>query len=231
MRTRLALAALGLSALAAAPALALQIESPGTACTQPDYGEFWEQSSLCPSSTNVWQRPAFQFGASTSQTCAAGLAGMVQWTGTAASPNNKLEFCNGTSWYAIATPDTGILFGATATAANPSRTGDAGTGFFSDTAATVEVALAGVEALRVTATGSVGIGTATPAHKLEVNGSVNLSSIAKGYYIAGNKVLFQPASDTTSLAVGPSALAAQALANLGNTAVGGGVLFATTTGP
>lgn len=77
------------------------VQTPGAACTQPDYGAFWEQSSICPSGTNTWQRPAYQFGASTSQTCNAGLAGMLQWTGTAASPNNTFEYCNGTSWMAV----------------------------------------------------------------------------------------------------------------------------------
>ncbi len=82
------------------PVRAQQIRTTGTACTGPDFSS-WEQSSLCPSGSSTWQRPAYQLGASTSQTCNAGLSGMLQWTGTAASPNNTFEYCNGTSWIAL----------------------------------------------------------------------------------------------------------------------------------
>jgi hypothetical protein len=58
--------------------------------------------------------------------------------------------------------------GATATATSPSRSGDLGTGLFSATSSTVSIATAGTEALRVTATQSVGIGTTTPQVSLDL---------------------------------------------------------------
>lgn len=45
-------------------AWAQKIETPGTACPTT-IARFWEQASLCPGASSTWQRPAFQFGAST----------------------------------------------------------------------------------------------------------------------------------------------------------------------
>lgn len=252
-----------------------------------------------------------------------GVAGMIRYNST--TPG--IEAYYNSAWNSLlsgtATLTNALTLGASATAANPARSGDAGTGLFSATASTVSIATAGVERLRVTATGSVGIGTTspayaldiqypavpdfspglvvsstagggaairitqpntctyggldlynsnvhwyvgqfgqdcnndfaigqnrystpaivvkdtsgkvgigttTPAQALEVSGNVNLSAITGGYYIANNKVLFQPASDTTSIAVGNAALASQTATNLNNTAVGIGVLNNNTTG-
>lgn len=63
--------------------------------------------------------------------------------------------------------------GPTATAANPSRNDDLTTGLFSATASTVSIATSGTERLRVTATGSVGIGTTSPNQLLEVFSSIS----------------------------------------------------------
>jgi len=118
--------------------------------------------------------------------------------------------------------------GASATQTSPSRSDDVTTGLFSDTASTVAIATAGVETLRVTATGSVGIGTATPAQELDVAGDINVSAITNAYYIANTKILHQPASDTTSLGLGGGTLAAQTATNLENTAIGYQALTAAT---
>jgi hypothetical protein len=154
------------------PAFAQSVQTPGAACTQPNYGGFWEQSSICPSGTNVWQRPAFQFGpvTSTNSTCGANQAGMVQWTSTTYTPNNTLEYCNGTAWTPFGS--SGVLLGTALSAANPQATGDATTGLVSLTGSTVGIETGGLERLRVTASGYVGIGTTLPSTPLQVNGTM-----------------------------------------------------------
>jgi hypothetical protein len=54
-------------------------------------------------------------------------------------------------------------------------TGDLNTGIFSAGADLLGLVTNGVERLRVTATGSVGIGTTSPAERLEVSGNVRTS--------------------------------------------------------
>ncbi|KAF5033128.1 hypothetical protein DSECCO2_610000 [anaerobic digester metagenome] len=63
--------------------------------------------------------------------------------------------------------------GSAATTTNPSRADDITTGLFSATASTVSLATGGAERLRVTATGSVGIGTTSPNQLLEVFSSIS----------------------------------------------------------
>ncbi|MHB9139318.1 MAG: hypothetical protein ACYC4Q_07945, partial [Victivallaceae bacterium] len=84
--------------------------------------------------------------------------------------------------------------------------------------------------MRVTATGSVGIGTTTINQKLDVAGNINVSSITNAYYIASAKILHQPASDTTSVGIGLNSLAAQSTTGLINVAIGGGALQDNTSG-
>jgi len=157
-----------------------------------------------------------------------GVNGMIRYNTTLA----KIEGYQGGAWETLSGTSTGVsaYLGASAAANNPSREDDVTTGLFSGTASTVSVATIGTEALRVTATQSVGIGTTTPAQLLDVNGNINVSAITNAYYLANNKILHQPASDTTSIAVGPSALAAQTATNLYNTAVGYRALYSTTGG-
>ncbi|MFA6279580.1 MAG: tail fiber domain-containing protein [Bdellovibrionales bacterium] len=160
-----------------------------------------------------------------------GVEGMVRYN----TDLRSIEVYEGTTpaWFSLATSATAgstMYLGADATHTSPSRSDDVTTGLFSDAAQTVSVATAGTERLRVTATGSVGIGTSAPAQALDVNGNINVGAITNGYYIANTKVLHQPASDTTSFAAGPGALAAQTATNLYNTAVGVGALQQTTTG-
>jgi len=69
------------------------------------------------------------------------------------------------------TSSTGAGYlGASAANTAPSRTDDITTGLFSGTASTVSIATSGTERLRVTATGSVGIGTTAPAAPLNIYG-------------------------------------------------------------
>ncbi len=83
------------------PASALDLDTYSVTCSQPGSSEFWERAWICPSGDGNWKRPAYQFGSSISQTCNASLAGMVQWTGTAVSPNNTLQYCDGSAWQSL----------------------------------------------------------------------------------------------------------------------------------
>jgi len=78
--------------------------------------------------------------------------------------------------------------------------------------------------------GSTGIGTSSPSQRLEVNGGIGPKYITGAYYISNNKILHQPASDTTSLGVGYQSLLAQTVTNKYNTAVGYRALYSTITG-
>ena len=68
-------------------------------------------SAQAGNGNNVWcngstyQYPAYWFGSTTSS-CGSTTAGMMQWTGSGVSPNNTMEFCNGSSWTAICTGAT-----------------------------------------------------------------------------------------------------------------------------
>jgi len=120
---------------------------------------------ICDSGTLTWKYPIYQFG-STAASCAAGLAGGLQWTGSA------LQLCNGTTWGTLGFANNGINLGTSATAANPQISGDATSGLFTPTGSTVAITTNGAERLRVASGGSVAIGTTTANAKLQVNGTV-----------------------------------------------------------
>lgn len=290
----------------------------GTACNSDNSNIDWDTIGQC--NGTVFQKGPLILGAMTNPpysatTCTSSNAGMLQWTGT------SFQGCTGSAWTNLAGGGSSIL-GTSATANSPYATGDINTGLFSGTATTVSIATAGVERLRVTATGSVGIGTsepiapleiqtpnygssmitvlslrnpawnirqgldidfyqgsaggnylntarissqlvdstngnlffdttnngvgdtrmmilnngnvgiatATPTQALDVNGNINISSLANSLMISGTPVLRQPASDTTSIAVGPYALASQTATGTGNTALGWWALNQNTTG-
>lgn len=73
---------------------------------------------------------------------------------------------------------TGSFIGGSGTAALPSFefVNDTDTGLFSPSANTIGLTTGGVERLRVDSSGNVGIGTTTPAYKLEVNGGFAAST-------------------------------------------------------
>ncbi len=154
--------------------------------------------------------------------------GMIRYNTT----TNAFEGYQGATpaWAALGGGGSSIL-GASTAATNPYRDGEVNTGLFSPASGVVGVSILGAEALRVTATGSVGIGTSSPSQKLEVSGNLNLTAITNAYYIAGTKILHQPASDTTSIAVGPGALQNQTATNKYNVAVGESALQGSTATP
>ncbi|NCC04050.1 MAG: hypothetical protein EOM37_08410, partial [Proteobacteria bacterium] len=149
-----------------------------------------------------------------------GVEGMVRYN----TDDHALEVYQGStpSWVQLAinttTAGSSTYLGGSATLTSPSRSDDVTTGLFSDAAGQVQVSITGTERLRVTATG------------MHVVGNINLAALTNYIAVMGTKVLHQPASDTTSIGVGPNALAAQTATKLNNTAVGVSAMAATTTG-
>jgi hypothetical protein len=90
-------------ALWASPAAAQSNFNFGGSCT-PGVGSNAADSTgnnwYCNGNTSTVTYPAYWFGSTTSG-CAAGTAGLAQFTGSSVSPNNTFEFCNGTSWQTI----------------------------------------------------------------------------------------------------------------------------------
>ncbi len=105
-----------------------------------------------------WYPEPLYIGAS-SATCDTAHASLLRYN------SGSLEVCNGSAWV---TAGSGGVLGSSAAAANPQRSGEANTGLFSTATGVVAVASLGTEALRVTATGSIGIGTTTPGGTVSV---------------------------------------------------------------
>ncbi|MGE4351950.1 MAG: tail fiber domain-containing protein [Bdellovibrionales bacterium] len=122
--------------------------------------------------------------------CDSDKAGMIQYE------SSTMQYCNGSSWVSILA-SSGYL-GTSASLTGPSRSDDVTTGLFSATASTVSIATAGTERLTVTATGSVGIGTTTPAYALDVSGRIQAQGGATFYSTAAQSVDFKNDSFTST---------------------------------
>lgn len=72
------------------------------------------------------------------------------------------------SWGTLGGGATSIYLGSSVSVANPRRSDSVSTGFYSDASEMVAVTIAGTEVMRVTATGSVGIGGIAPSYPLQV---------------------------------------------------------------
>jgi len=139
----------------------------GTNCSSDNSAADWDSIVQCSGGKMV-KAPLILGAPSTSTytttTCDSTKAGMLQWTGT------SFQGCDSSAWATLAT-NTNALLGTSTAATNPHVSGDVTTGLFSDAASTVSIATSGTERLRVTATGSVGIGTTSPDTRLHLYGS------------------------------------------------------------
>jgi len=134
-------------------------------------------------------------------------AGMIRYNST--TPAVEAYYSN--TWNNLGGGSGGtVTLGTSTAAANPRISGDATSGFYTPAASTVAVTTAGTEIMAWTTSGE---------------------NIVEGVLqMGGSTVLSTPASDTTSIAVGVSALAGQNATDLYNTAVGNQALYSTTTG-
>jgi hypothetical protein len=135
---------------------------------------------------------------------------------------------------------TTLLTTGTGTAAAPAivPTGDTNTGFFFPAADTIAFSEGGAEVMRITAGGNVGIGTASPTEKLDVNGTINATSLTIGTGAAAtpaiysatdtNTGIFFPAADTIALAEGGAE--AMRINSSGNVLIGKTTTAFTTAG-
>jgi hypothetical protein len=126
------------------------------------------------------------------------------------------------------------------TAALPSiaNTGDLNTGLFFPAADTVAITTAGLEAMRITSSGSVGIGAASPTTKLSIEGALNFSAVvatpavgASIYAPSASQLAFGTASTERILISGAGVVTISNLAGTGTrtvTATSTGVLAAAS---
>jgi hypothetical protein len=126
-------------------------------------------------------------------------------------------------------PQSGItLTQGTAAAPSLSFVGDAGTGIYSSGTGTVNIATGGTNSLTVASNGNVGIGTASPAATLEVNGNAQVDG---GSMLASGSVpvIQFPNNGSNNFSAGLGALP-PGTTGTSNTAVGDGALQSDTTG-
>ena len=114
--------------------------------------------------TQNWYPEPLYIGESTAL-CDASTASLLRYN------SGSLEVCNGSAWV---TAGIGSILGSSAAGTNPQRSGEAGTGLFSPATGVVAVASLGTEALRVTATGSVGIGVSSPDDLVDIAGNAEI---------------------------------------------------------
>jgi len=89
-----------------------------------------------------------------------------------ASGQRKMLYCNGTNVLDATTGVTSLLFDAgTVSAPSIAFVGNTSTGFWLPTTSTLAASTAGVERLRIDASGNLGVGTAAPTTKLHISGA------------------------------------------------------------
>ncbi|MER2626618.1 MAG: hypothetical protein ABTS22_22125, partial [Accumulibacter sp.] len=120
--------------------------------------------------------------------CAAGTAGAIRYA------SNALYYCDATTWQAVGTSGTGstnVYLGTTTALTNPHIQADLTTGLYTPAGSTIGLVTGGVERMRVSSAGYVGIGSATPTQALDVvgTGKISVGLITPKVY---------PAADSTS---------------------------------
>jgi len=155
--------------------------------------------------------------------------------GTSAAITGQLTVANGGTGDATLTAN-GVLIGngtsaltATATVANAVLVTN-GSGAPSESTTIPNATQLNITAVGTITTGVWNAGAVTSSGKVQGT-FFNATTAANGYQLNGTSILYYPDSgnDTTSLAVGASALASQTTLNLGNTGVGYQALKNTTT--
>ncbi len=114
----------------------------------------------------------------TGQEPATSINGMIRYNTTL----TDVEAYIGNYWttLTIGGDTASIYLGTSATATDPSRSGDATTGLFSAATSTVSIATGGVQRMTVNSSGYVGIGTTAPAVALDVNGQIQTKGSVAG---------------------------------------------------
>ena len=180
-------------------AAAAEKNSVGTVCSGDQNSLDWDTAWQCQS--NALAHAPWFVGSASAYTCNTTNAGLIQWTGTA------FQACNGNNWGAVDAGNlgAGITLGTSVTANNPQISGDVSSGLYTPLGSTVAITTGGVERLRISSAGYVGIGTTSPRVALDVWSGTLIS----------NDVRLGSASDTidtqsgNALLVGSSGQAVQ----------------------
>ena len=106
-------------------------------------------------------------------------------------------------------------------------TGDLNTGLFSPAADTIAFSKGGVEAMRISSTGNVGIGTVAPAQPLDVNGVGRFGELAtkisigvNGDTIASNADFYVRTSTANPMYFGTNSATRMTITSAGNVGIG-----------
>jgi hypothetical protein len=137
-----------------------------------------------------------------------------------ANGQRKMLYCNGMNVLDATTGFTSLLFDAgTAGAPSIAFAGNTSTGFWLPTTSTLAASTAGVERLRIDASGNLGVGTTSPARKLDVNGPIRIADSTVLEW-GGTTVAINGASSTNTLTFATASTERMRLDASGNLGIG-----------